>query len=206
MNSKIPSLFSRLAIALLLVGGVSPGGVVRNAAADELTIHGWPDASQPIPVSLDGFTGEEKSVLAFDLEIGGCDIVPADKASYLVRGGNDGGVMGQVTHRASKAVLLPMTKYTGGSVRSQAHALSAEIIGKITGVKGIARSKVAFKVDTGGTSEIYYSDYDGFNAVQVTSDHSTVAAPAFGPGGHLLYYTSYRAINPDIYSHDLRTA
>ncbi len=64
---------------------------------------------------------------------------------------------------------------------------------------------IAFKNDTGPTSEIFVSDFDGFGAQQVTRDGSIVAAPCWAPGKLALYYTSYKRGNPDIYFHDLNS-
>src|SRR5205814_10722396 len=71
--------------------------------------------------------------------------------------------------------------------------------------KGIAQTKIAFKVDTGANSEIYVADFDGRGGQAVTADNTIVAAPAFVPGRMALYYTSYKLGNPDIFFHDLST-
>jgi TolB protein len=71
--------------------------------------------------------------------------------------------------------------------------------------KGIGQTKIAFKVEQGGSSEIYIADFDGHNAQAVTSDNSIVAAPAWVPGKLALYYTSYKLDNPDLFYHDLTT-
>jgi TolB protein len=68
---------------------------------------------------------------------------------------------------------------------------------------GIARTKIAFKKDTGANSEIYVSDFDGFSAQAVTADNTIVAAPTWVPKRLALYYTSYKMGNPDIFFHDL---
>jgi len=157
-----------------------------------------------IPISLEGYTGEVLSVLRFDLEIQGFEVSGADRAQYQVSGSNNSDVTGQVTDRANKTVLLSV-RYTGGTARSEAHTLSDAIVEKITGRKAIGRTKIAFKVETGPNSEIYVSDYDGHNAVAVTQDHTITRDPAWVPGRRMLYYTSYRAGNPDVYSHDLQS-
>src|SRR5947208_8419951 len=157
-----------------------------------------------IPISLEGYTGEALNVLTFDLEIQGFEVTGADKAQYLVSGSNNSDVTGRLADRVSKSTLLSV-RYTGGTLRSEAHTLSDAIVEKITGRNGIARSKVAFKVENGQNSEIYVADYDGHNAVAVTQDHTITRDPAWVPGRRMLYYTSYRAGNPDVYSHDLQS-
>jgi TolB protein len=161
--------------------------------------------SRPIPVALSGFTGEADTVLRFDLFVMGFEFVAPDRAQYLISGSSQGVVKGRLTDAVSKAALLAR-EYTGGTLRSQAHAFADEIAEKITGLKGIARTKIAFKAETKpGVLEMFVADFDGFNAVAVTRDNSSVAAPAWVPGRRMLYYTSYRKGNPDIYRHDLAT-
>jgi TolB protein len=143
-------------------------------------------------------------VLGFDLDIQGFEVTGADKAQYLVNGSNNSDVSGRLTDRVSQVALLSL-KYTSGTPRSQAHALSDAIVEKITGRKGVARTKIAFKVERGQASEIYVADYDGHNAIQVTQDHAITRDPAWVSGRRMLYYTSYKAQNPDIYAHDLQT-
>jgi len=138
------------------------------------------------------------------LEIQGFEVTGADSAHYLVTGSNNADVTGQLTDRVSKAVLLSV-KYTGSTARSEAHTLSDSVVEKITGRKGVARTKIAFKAEQGQNSEIYVSDYDGHNAVGVTQDHTITRDPAWVPGRRILYYTSYKAANPDVYVHDLQT-
>ncbi len=157
-----------------------------------------------IPISLEGYSGEVLSVLRFDLEIQGFEITSADQAQFLVSGNNNSSVVGRLTDRINKASLLAK-EYTGGTPRSEAHSLSDDIVEKVTGRKGIARTKIAFKAENGPNSEIYVADYDGQNAIAVTQDHTITRDPAWVPGRRMLYYTSYKAGNPDIYSHDLQS-
>ena len=176
----------------------------RAAAADtDIDIE---HRAQPrlIPVSISGFTGEVDSTLKFDLEVAGFKFVAADQAQYNITGGNNGSVQGRVTDRINKASLLAKA-YEGGSPRVQAHTFADDIVLAVTGQKGIALTKIAFKGGSGDNSEIYVADYDGRNAVAVTQDHVIVAAPCWVPGRRMLCYVSYKLGNPDIYSQDLQS-
>ena len=175
---------------------------VRLAAQEQLNINR--EGVRLIPIALEGYSGEVLSALKFDLEIQGFEVTGPDKAQYLVNGNNNSSVVGRVTDRINKAPLLAK-EYTGGSLRLQAHTFADDIVEKLTGRKGVARTKIAFKVEQGQNSEIYVSDYDGHNAVQVTQDHTITRDPAWVAGRRALYYTSYKASNPDIYFHDLQT-
>jgi TolB protein len=153
---------------------------------------------------LSGYDGEAASVLRFDLEVAGFEITTADKAQYSLSGKNSGGqIEGRLQDLLSKANLLAKA-YTGESIRLQAHALADDVVMAILKIPGIARTKVAFKQEPSqGKSEIYVSDYDGFNPKPVTQDNSIVAAPAWVPKKWHLFYTSYRSGFPWIYSHNL---
>jgi TolB protein len=164
-----------------------------------------PGLAKPIPVSLEGFTGEAAEVLRFDLYVQGFTFVTPDAAQYRISGGSAGGVQGYVTDAISRQVKFSRS-YTGASLRRQAHAFADDIVFAVTGKRGIGRTKIAFKAQApDGAGEIYVSDFDGHNAQAVTHDNAIVAAPAWLPGRLALYYTSYEPGNPDIFFHNLST-
>src|SRR5206468_1524511 len=152
-----------------------------NAAEQEGELNLYREGARLIPISLEGYSGEVLSVLRFDLEIQGFELTSADKAQYLLSGNNSSSVVGRLTDRINKASLLAK-EYTGGTPRSEAHSLSDEIVDKITGRKGIARTKIAFKAENGPNSEICVADYDGYNAIPVTQDHTITRDPTWVPG------------------------
>jgi TolB protein len=159
--------------------------------------------TKPIPVSLEGFTGEAAEVLKFDLYVQGFSFVTPDAAQYRISGGSAGNVQGTLTDTVSRSVKFSRS-YTGASLRRQAHAFADDIVFAITGKKGIGQTKIAFKAQAPtGNGEIYVSDFDGHNAQAVTHDNAIVAAPAWVPGRLAIYYTSYQPGTPDIFYHSL---
>ena len=195
MKSKFATLFLATCIASHLISALP-----LHAAAIEIT--GTAPEVPLIPISLAGFSGEPDQVLRFDLEVAGFKFVASEQAQYNITGNNTPNVQGQVTDRISKASLLSLG-YTSSAPRTQAHAFADAVVLAITKHKGIAQTKIAFKVDFGRTSEIYIADYDGHNPRPATEDGSIVAAPCWVPGKQVLFYTSYKMGNPDIYSQDL---
>ena len=157
-----------------------------------------------IPIFVAGYTGEVGQVLRFDLEVAGFKIVAEDSAQYSLSGRNETEVEGRLTDRLSKASLLAK-RYTDASPRTQAHALADDVISAILHTPGFCRTKIAFKTEHGSSGEISIVDYDGHNVVELTKDRAIVAAPAWAPGRRSLFYTSYRAGYPDIYSHVIAT-
>ena len=160
---------------------------------------------KPIPVSLDGFSGEVADVLRFDLYVQGFSFVASDAAQYQISGSAGASVTGSVTDKLARKVLLS-NSYTGTSLRRQAHAFANDIVFAITGKKGIGLTKIAFKAQSpSGAGEIYVSDFDGHDAQPVTHDNAIVSRPSWMPGRLALYYNSYKLENPDIFFSDLST-
>jgi TolB protein len=161
--------------------------------------------TKPIPVSLDGFSSEVESVLKFDLYVQGFSFVSPDAAQYQISGGNSGNVIGRVSDKFARKEILSRS-YAGASLRRQAHAFADDIVLAITGKKGIAQTKIAFKMQSeNGDGEIFVSDFDGDNPQAVTHEKTIVSAPAWVPGRLAIYYNSYRFGNPDIFYNNLAT-
>ena len=162
------------------------------------------DGSKAIPVSLSGFNGEVATTLRFDLEVAGCAVVSAEQAQVLIHGTNGTRLEGFVSDRAKNYLLSKA--YTGANQRQLAHAFADDVIFALTKVRGIAQTRVAFKVKAvNNTGEIYVADYDGHGAAPITADHAIIAAPSWGAGSQWLAYTSYKLNNADIFSHNLVT-
>ena len=162
-----------------------------------------PGNSKPIPVSLEGFSGEVADVLKFDLYVQGFSFVAPDAAQYQISGSSAGSVQGRVVDRFAKSTILSRS-YTGAALRRQAHTFADDIVQAITGKKGIGQTKITFKAQSStGNGEIYVADFDGYNKQSITHDDTIVAAPAWVPGRLAIYYTSYKRGNPDIFYHNL---
>jgi TolB protein len=161
--------------------------------------------TQPIWVSLGGFSGEAEEVIRFDLYVQGFNFTNAESAKYLLSGSANGNLTGRAADHFNTSLVS--RSYTGGTLRRQAHMFVDDFIAAIPGhAKGIGQTKIAFKVGPGiGDGEIYIADFDGHNAQAVTHDETIVAAPAWVPGKLALCYTSYKLGNPDIFYHDLST-
>src|SRR5665213_842845 len=82
---------------------------------------------KPVPISLDGFSGEVLSVLKFDLYVQGFSFVSPDAAQYQISGSNSGNVIGHVTDKIARREILSRS-YPGASLRREAHALSDDIV------------------------------------------------------------------------------
>lgn len=96
-------------------------------------------------------------------------------------------------------------EYSGSlrNVRAYAHQLSDEIHRHQRGLRGVARSKIAFisdrdsesmlgLVEDRATKEVYFADYDGANVRRVTISRTLNNNPAWSPNGRAIAYTAWR--------------
>lgn len=103
-------------------------------------------------------------------------------------------------------------EYTGSAAnpRLYAHTVSDEIHHQQRGLRGVARTKLAFSSDRDGErmtdsyenrtiKEIYISDYDGANQRRITVTRSLNVFPAWSADARAIAYTTYRRGFPDIY-------
>lgn len=89
--------------------------------------------------------------------------------------------------------------------RLVAHRFSEEIVRSVDGVPGIASSMICFSAKTGNIKELFVSDYDGYNARQVTKHNSISIKPKMSPDGSKIAYLSYKDRYPFLYILDLGT-
>jgi TolB protein len=198
--------YSKAAIFTVLIAQIALVNAF-DACAQETIVLPPRDAlfcgmTPPTPIAITGFSPEVANILRFDLTVMGFTNVPPDAIHYLPQGGGSGNVQGQLSF--GKSVIFSKV-YNGASMRAQAHRLADDVVLKVTGVNGIADTRIAFKAEMAPNSEIYIADFDGFNHQAVTRDHTLVAAPCWVPGHLTLYYTSYKLGNPDIFYQNLAT-
>ena len=190
----------RLLIAIGFIAAVT--STPAQNAEMTITTYTTPGNTPPIWVSVSGFSGEAAEVLRYDLYVQGFNFTNTDNAQYLISGSNTGDALtGRVADRFTKNALLSKS-YSGASLRRQGHKFVDDFLEAINR-KGIGQSKLAMKVGSGGSSEIYVSDFDGKNSQAVTRDGTIVSAPCWVPGKFALDYGSYKLGNPAIFSHDL---
>jgi TolB protein len=111
--------------------------------------------------------------------------------------------------RSRQSVFAKEYTGTAANPRMYAHTISDEIHDQQRGLKGIARTKLAFVSDRNGVSlagtvekrqvkEIYIADYDGANPRRVTVSRQLNLNPSWSPDARALAYTTYRP-NPDVF-------
>src|SRR5277367_5120853 len=116
--------FLKFCLPVLLAAFVANFACGQNDQ-NEITIShqvSVPGRTPPIPVSLDGFSGEIADVLKFDLCVQGFSFVSPDAAQYQISGSNSGNIIGHVSDKFAQKEILSRG-YTGASLRREAHAL-----------------------------------------------------------------------------------
>jgi TolB protein len=84
------------------------------------------------------------------------------------------------------------------SARLAAHNFSDRILEQLGFGRGIARTKIGFVSNRGGTKEIYTMDYDGTNQHALTSHRSTAITPRWSPVDDRIAYTVWGPSGPQI--------
>jgi TolB protein len=182
---------------------------LTGLAQDVIVIPKTNNLTEIIPISISGFTGEADSVLKFDLSVLAMEPTTPDKAEYLVSGTENGrleGLLRQGGAGGAAAAGAGFSRiYSGGTVRSQAHAFADDIVKAIRGTAPIFHTRIAFCRNVGRNIELFVSDFDGHEPVQMTHDASLVATPSWSPGGRDLFYTSWKSGYTQIIEHEAAT-
>ncbi|MEA1979410.1 MAG: Tol-Pal system beta propeller repeat protein TolB [candidate division Zixibacteria bacterium] len=89
--------------------------------------------------------------------------------------------------------------------RQLGHKISNEIVKTLTGEDGIFLTKIVYVKKNNKNKEIFISDFDGANEVQLTNNHSINISPTFAPNGKHIYFTSYMDGDPQLYIVDINS-
>jgi TolB protein len=205
-----------LIISLITIGAVH--------AVQDIEIVGGTSAGNP-KIAVVNFSGDEdtaggiSNVIAQDLSITGefnvqeytnsNDIESSVK--YIITGTVDN--IGNITYKLignnvppSTAKLLNQSVNYTTNIRKAAHTISNNVYQKITDVKGIFNTKIAYIIQNDKTYQIIVSDYDGYNPRSVLSINHPLTSLAWDNSGKLLSYVSFESGKPVVYIQDLYQA
>lgn len=102
-----------------------------------------------------------------------------------------------------------MPRVTRGTMRGAAHRAADMIYEKLTGIKGVFGTKVAYVTAKGqGDGRLYsliVSDQDGFNEHTIMESKDPIMSPAWSPDSRQLAYVSFEGNKSSIFVQTLRT-
>jgi TolB protein len=170
----------------------------QNPASPVITIR----KGTAVRVQVKDFAGPggagATAVLRNDIQLSGALALgdPANATVVISGTANPGSLAAEAIDRTGGIVLQ---KSYGGDTRRAVHKFADDLVETLTGLKGIATSRIAFVSNRTGHKEIYVADYDGANAFQLTRDNAISVSPHLSADGRRLTYTGYQSGYADVY-------
>lgn len=189
-----------IAIAPFQVDGQAPENVDEIVRADLLRSGGFrmiDTGPTPLP--------ETARLDLPDWKSKGADAVVVGSVARLADGRFD---IRFRLYDAVKQQQIDGLSYLGSAaeLRLNSHRIADRIYEKLTGVRGVFATRIAYVVQLSKTSfELQVADADGANAQTALRSREPIMSPAWAPDGVRLAYVSFESAKPVVYVHALTT-
>ncbi|MDO4905977.1 MAG: Tol-Pal system beta propeller repeat protein TolB [Lautropia sp.] len=227
MNKRKLLRFTVLAASLGLAGSLSAQSIridVSGIGAHQIPLAVAPFSGQgTAPQQLDTVIRDDlkRSGMFRLIEVGGpmSETSPLDMASLRSKGA-DSVLVGSLnpvanarvefrykladTVRQSVITEAAMTA-AENDIRLAGHRVADAVYEKLTGIRGIFSTRIAFVSKQGKRYRINVADWDGQNIQTALNAGEPIISPAWSPNGRQLAYVSFETQKPVVYVHDLAT-
>ncbi len=88
-------------------------------------------------------------------------------------------------------------------LRLVAHRIADFVYEKLTGVRGVFSTRIAYITKAGNRYSLWVADSDGENAQSALASPEPIISPAWSPSGGQLAYVSFESRKPVVYVHDV---
>lgn len=113
------------------------------------------------------------------------------------------------TKKPSNVLLTEQLRAPNTAWRALAHRVSDRVYAKLTGVRGVFSTKIAYVVSHWNQGRLEYelkvADADGFNAKTLLSSTQPIMSPAWSPDGKKMAYVSFESGDAAVYIQTIAT-